>query len=212
MLQFPQPNRSVIPEPEAKESRSLESRGFKNRSFRYAQDDNFGNVCNMPSAIPRQKAFPAKKSRSTRCRFLLCHAESRRQDPLGRECPRIDAPLVSGWPASDQPGSPVDAFRTAVSTPYAATQRIFFRETENVHDHACPAGDPVSTTSLAGSSVHPLWTNAVIRTDCESHWEAQGRPRRRSCKRAEPRFDYRPCHRVIGSNGKLVGYGGGTFH
>ena len=60
----------------------------------------------MPSAIPRQNAFPCHTPRSTRFRFLLCHAESRRQDTLGRKCLRIDAPLVSGWPASDQPGSP----------------------------------------------------------------------------------------------------------
>jgi methylated-DNA-[protein]-cysteine S-methyltransferase len=109
-------------------------------------------------------------------------------------------------PAPDTYGEPdPSAFGHVVEQveAYFARELKEFDHPAGAHRHAVPA------RGLGGAPGDPVRRDLVVRraggADRPARRRARGRPR----QRPQPVGIIVPCHRVVGANGKLVGYGGG---
>ena len=67
----------------------------------------------------------------------------------------------------------------------------------------------ISAQALGGVARHPLRPNVELRRARRENRPAESRARRRRRQRHNPISIVLPCHRVIGSDQRLTGYGGG---
>ena len=87
--------------------------------------------------------------------------------------------------------------------------RAYFAENLRLSTSPRPPGHNVSTRRLAQPMRNSLRTNHLLRRTRPPPRQSERLASSRAGERSNPIPIVIPCHRVIGSNGKLTGYGGG---
>ena len=84
-----------------------------------------------------------------------------------------------------------------------------FSELRQIHRATGPEGNRVSGQVLGSFVSHPLRHNPLVRGTCQGSRKPTGVWAVGQANHNNPVSIIVPCHRVIGANGTLTGYGGG---
>ena len=123
-------------------------------------------------------------------RALLMSTESPDRIALGEEVAVGEHPLLDA--AADQLGE------------------YFAGSPHGLRPAARPARHRLPAAGVAGAAHHPLRGDGQLRRAGAPARRREQGPRRRRCERQEPDQHHRACHRVIGADGSLTGFGGGV--
>ncbi len=181
----------------------------KRRSFRDAQDDNFELVHTMPSTISRHNALPAK-ARVRRDTVSYCIVRS----PVGRILLAGNARALTHLSFQD------GRHPTGPDPRWVYDEKPFQRPIRQLEEYFSGKRKTFTITLAAQGTPFQQRVWQALRTipygRTRSYGQvakAVGKPKAARAVGAangqNPISIIVPCHRVIGSTGKLVGYGGG---
>lgn len=173
------------------------------------QCDSFKRSTNMPSAIPRQKAFPAKSH--VRCDAVsYCVVQS----PVGRILLAGNARVLTHLSFQDgrHPINP-DPRWTYTEKPFQRPIRqldeYFSGKRKTFTITPAPQGTPFQQRVWQALRTIPYGRTSSYGQIAKAIGKPKAARAVGAANGQNPVSIIVPCHRVIGSNGKLVGYGGG---